>query len=806
MFKNYLLTTLRTITRYRIFTIINVTGLAIGMAGCILIMLYVTDELSYDHYHEKAEQIYRAGIDGKIGEMEIQTYTSAAPIARTMVEEFPEVLNAVRFDGGGNQMITYKNRSFIEDGIYYVDSTVFDIFSWNLLKGNPKTALANPNSLVLTETMARKYFGDENPMGQSLTFDNRSEYKVTGVMEDVPHNSHLTFDFLASLSTLPHSRSEQWMSDRYATYILLQGGITDKAIEPKLGDFLQEHAGPQIEEQLGITMDEWLAGDNRYGYFLEPLTGIWLDSEASMQPQPVGDKRYVLIFALVAVFILLIACVNFMNLTTAKSSNRAREVGMRKVAGARRNQLIRQFLTESVMLSFIALVVAVALVHLMMPTFNNLTQKELTIPYLSDPWFIPGLLLLALITGLIAGSYSSISLSSFKIITVLKGRIQSGTKGAMFRSGLVVFQFAISVAIIIGTFVVYNQLQYMQNKKLGFDKEQVLVIKRPHALSDQMETFKQELLKYPEITAAGASSQVPGSGFSGNVYQREGASSDQMIHFRTMSGDYDFPEAMGMTIKQGRYFSRDFPGDSSSVVINEAAVKTLGYDNPVGRYLMAYGANGEIINQLKIVGVMENFHTESMHEQIPNVVIQYPDNLHAHYMAIRVNGQNLSQTLSKVENMWQEFLPRQPFDYFFMDNYFDELHKAEARTGKLLGIFSVLALFIASMGLFGLSSFITEQRTKEIGVRKVMGSTVSNILLLLNKQFTKWILVANLIAWPVAWYFMNDWLQNFAYRIDLSLLPFILVGIGSVLLAALTVSYQTFRAATVNPARSLRYE
>ena len=805
MFRNYLLTTLRSIARHRIFTLINVAGLAIGMAGCILIMLYVTDELSYDRYHEKAEQIYRAGIDGKIGKREMKTYTSAAPLARTMIEEFPEVKNGVRLYTGSNKLITHGDRNFIEDGVYYADSTVFDIFSFELLRGNPKTALANPNSIVFTQSMAEKYFGEEDPMNKTVTFDNDGEFKVTGVMEDVPHNTHFHFDFLASLNSLAHSQSQTWLSDRYGTYLLLQEGITDKDIEPKMGDFLKKHMGPQIKEGLGISMEQWLSSGNRYGYYLEPLTGIYLDSEATMQMEPVGDKRYVIIFSLVALFILIIACVNFMNLTTAKSSNRAKEVGMRKVAGARRKQLIFQFLSESVVLSFIALIVALMLVHLMMPTFNQITQKELTIPYLTEPLFIPALIVLAGITGLIAGSYSSISLSSFNIITVLKGRIASGSKGAWFRSGLVVFQFAISVAIIIATFVVFNQLQYMQNKKLGFDKENVLVIERPHALGSQLKAFRQELLKNPEIITAEASNNIPGTGFSGSVYQREGASSDEMIHFRTMTAGYDFPEAMGMKIKKGRYFSDDFQGDSSCVVVNESAVKALGYDEPIGRHLMAY-RNGEVMLKLKIIGVMEDFHTESMHERIPNVVMRYPGDFHESYMAVRVNSKNINRSLKKVENLWQEFLPQQPFDYFFMDTHFDNLHKSEIRTGKLLGIFSVLAIFIASMGLFGLSSFITEQRTKEIGVRKVMGSTVTNILLLLNKQFTQWILIANLMAWPVAWYLMNDWLQNFAYRIDLSLHAFIVAGVGSIVLALITVSYQTFRAAAVNPARSLRYE
>jgi len=805
MFRNYLLTTLRTINRHRVFTFINVTGLAIGMASCILILLYVTDELSYDRYHENAEQIYRAGIDGKIGERAMKTYSSSAPFGRTMVEEFPEVKNAVRFLSSSNKLITHGDQNFIEDGVYYADSTVFEIFSWKLIKGNPETALANPNSIVFTESMARKYFGEEDPMNKSVTFDNDTEFKITGIMEDVPHNSHFHFDFLASLSTVDHSKSERWMSDRYATYLLLQEGITDKTIEPKLDDFLKKHMGPQLEEAIGLTMDEWLSSGNRYGYFLEPLTGIYLDSEATMHMEPVGDKRYVIIFSMVALFILIIACVNFMNLTTAKASNRAKEVGLRKMAGARRRQLIIQFLSESVILSFIALIIALALGHLLLPTFNQLTQKELGIPYLLNPWFIPGLIVIALFTGLFAGSYSSISLSSFGIVTVLKGRIQSGVKGSWFRSGLVVFQFTISVAVIIATIMVYQQLHYIQNKKLGFDRENVLVIERPHAMGEQVEAFKQELLRYPGVLSAGTGSEVPGTGFSGNIYQREGAGTNDMIHFRVMTGDFDFPQAMGMNMKEGRYFSKDYKGDTTSVVVNESAVKALGYEEPVGRSLVAYGENKSKVKH-KIIGVIEDFHTESLHEQIPNVVMYYPDNFHASYMAVKVRGANISQTLGNIEELWQEFLPREPFDYFFMDTHFDNLHQSESRTAKLLAIFSVLALFIASLGLFGLSSFITEQRTKEIGIRKVMGSTITNILLLLSRQFTKWVLIANLVAWPVAFYFMNSWLQNFAYRIEISPGVFIFTGVVSILLALLTISYQTIKAASTNPARSLRYE
>ncbi|MFC2096531.1 ABC transporter permease [Bacteroidota bacterium] len=780
-------------------------GLAIGMACCIMILLFVTDELSYDRYHENSNQIYRAGIDGRMGDRDFMTYTTAAPFARTMLEEFPEIINASRFLSGSNKLITYGDKNFIEDGVYYADSTAFDIFSWEMIKGNPKTALANPGSIVFTESMVKKYFGDEDPMDKTVTFDNDNEFKITGVIKDVPHNSHFHFDFLGSLSTFDWSRNENWLSDQYASYLLFDKGSTGADVEAKIRDFVLKYVGPQVEQVLGISIEEWEKSGNRYGYFLEPLTGIYLNSEATFHMEPVGDKRYVIIFSIVAIFILVIACVNFMNLTTAKASNRAREVGIRKVVGARRGQLIFQFLNESFFLSILAMFIALLLVYLLLPGFNNITQKELSVNYLSNSWFIPGIILMTIFVGLFAGSYSSISLSSFSVLTVLKGKIQTGKKSSFFRSGLVVFQFAISIGIIIATIIVYNQLNYMQNKKLGFEKENVIVIERPNALGDQLDSFKEELLGFPDIDAISATSNVPGKDFSGNVYQRENSKSDELIHFQRIRTDYDYTKALGIIIKDGRYFSQDFPGDSNSVVINESAVKSLGYNDPVGKLLIGFGDNEERI-QFQIIGIVEDFHTESMHERIPNVALFCPKDYHASYMAVKVNNSDINKTLKSIEKKWQEFLPQQPFDYFFMDDYFNSLHKTESRTGKILGIFALLALFIASLGLFGLSSFISEQRTKEIGIRKVMGSTVSGILVLLSKQFTLWVIIANILAWPVAYYLMDKWLQNFEYKIHINFVLFIIAGLASLFIALLTISYQTLKAASTNPANSLRYE
>ncbi len=805
MFKNYFLAALRAIARYRFFSFINVLGLAIGLAGCILIALYVIDELSYDRYHENAENIYRAGLDGKIGDREMMTYTSAAPFARTMVQEFPEVISACRFYELGNKKIKYEDRIFLESDLMMADSTVFEIFSWNLLHGNKREALRKPNTIVMTTSMARKYFGDSDPIGEMLEYDDRLSLRVTGIMEDVPDNSHFHFDALVSMETSPQSRSNHWLSDSYMCYLLLRNDASGLALEEKLHDFVLKYVGPQLEAGIGMSMEEWLESDNRYGYYLEPLTGIYLDSEATMEIEPLGSKKMVMVFSMVALFILFIACINFMNLTTAKSSVRAKEVGVRKVLGGTKNQLILQFLSEAVVLSFIALLMALVFVHLLLPYFNNLTQKSLALPYFTSSWFLPALIGLSIFTGLLAGSYTAFSFASFGVVTVLKSSPSKIGKGKWLRSGLVVFQFGVAIVVIIATFYVYYQINYIQNKDLGFEKENVIVLKRPKALESQLESFKQELEKIPSVKLAAASSEVPGTGFSGNIFQREGASSSEMVHFQVLTSGYEFPQVMGLEIKAGRFFSKEFPGDTMSVVVNESAVAALGYNDPLGKNLVGYSGGLELITY-KIIGVVKNFHSGSLKEQIPNIAFFYPENYTPSYMAISIEQGNKTAALRTIRAKWEEFIPGQVFGYFYMDDYYNDLHKNEMRSGKILGIFALLSLFIALLGLFGLSLFISEQRTKEIGVRKVMGAKISQIVLLLNKQFTVWILLANLIAWPVAWYFVSRWMENFAYHVSPGAWIFVLTAFISVVFGWLTVSYQSIKAAVVKPAKSLRYE
>ena len=775
------------------------------MASCIFIALYVLDELSYDRYHENAEHIYRAGLDGKIGDREMMTYTSAAPFARTMVQEFPEVRSACRFYDLGNKKITYTDNTFLEENIMLADSTVFEIFSWKLLHGNAQKALSKPNTIVMTETMARKYFGNADPIGKVLEYDDRLSLTVTGIVEDVPHNSHFHFDALISMETSSRSRSNHWLSDSYMCYLLLRDDASEVELEEKLHDFVLKYVGPQLEAGIGMSMEEWLESDNRYGYFLEPLTGIYLDSEATMEIEPLGNKKMVMVFSLVAIFILCIACINFMNLTTAKSSVRAKEVGVRKVLGGTRKQLILQFLSEAIVLSFIALILAILIVQLLLPYFNNLTQKSLILPYFSSTWFLLSLIGLAILTGLLAGSYSAFSFASFGIVPVLKSSFLKNGKGKWLRSGLVVFQFSVSIVVIIATFYVYYQINYIHNKDLGFEKENVIVIKQPKALGEKLESFKQELEKMPAVKLAAATSEVPGTGFSGNIFQREGASSSEMVHFQVLTSDYEFPGVMKIKMKSGRFFSKEFPGDTMSVVVNESAVKALGYDKPIGKNLVGY-SDGEDVIAYQIIGVVEDFHAGSLKEQIPNIAFFHPGNYTPSYMAISVEPGNKMAALKSIRDKWEEFLPGQVFSYFYMDDYYNDLHKNEMRSGKILGVFALLSLFIALLGLFGLSLFISEQRTKEIGVRKVMGARISQIVFLLNRQFTLWILLANLIAWPVAYYFVSRWMENFAYHVSPGVWIFVFTGLISVAFGWFTVSYQSIKAAIVNPSKSLRYE
>jgi predicted permease len=785
MIKNYLKVALRNITRHKGYSFINITGLAIGMACCILILLWVQDELSFDRFHENANDIYRVVQDINFADHSTTWAITQGPLGPSLRDDFPEIVNMVRFQRRGMRL-THEDKTFDEE-LGMADGSIFEVFTFPLLRGDPASALADPFSLVLTEEMAHKYFGEQDPIGKVLNADGRFDFKVTGIIQEVPRNSHIRFDFLVPFvfgRELGYT-VDRWNNSSFTTYVQLQGGLQAGDALPKIARYLDDK--PTIEKDAALN--------------LQPLTRIHLHSHYDFDFAS-GDVTYVTIFSLVAFFILLIACINFMNLTTARSANRAREVGMRKVAGAYRSDLIRQFFGESILLAFVAFCLALGLVWLLLDTFNNLAAKELTLGFSSSVWLWFGLLGIALVTGLIAGSYPALFLSGFQPVRVLKGSVQSGAKSSRFRKFLVVFQFSLTILLIICTLVVYHQLDFMRNKKLGYDKEHLVYLGMRGDMREQFDAVKQELLAHPSILGVTASANVPtyGYSFSNSLWRWEGQDPDAEILIRASFVDEDFFKTMGIELIAGRDLSREFSTDQdTAVAVNEAAARAMGMADPVGQRLTL----GE--NNLTIQGMVKDYHFRSLRQEIdPLILIFSPPS--SRVLFVRLRGEDMPQSLAHVEEVWNTFAPGFDFRYRFMDEALDLLYRAEQRTGSIFRIFTMLAVLISCLGLFGLASYMAEQRTKEIGIRKVLGATVSHIVFLLSKDFTKWVIVANLVAWPVAYLAMHQWLQGFAYRIPL---PWWVFGVSAILalaIALLTVSYQSIRAAVSNPVDALKYE
>ncbi len=810
VFKNYLKVAFRNLLRQKGYSFINVAGLAIGIACCILILLYVQDELSYDRQPAHADRTYRITLEGSVGGNDFNMAISCAPIGPTLTTEMPEVEQYARIRNFGFPVLRYKDKVFSEERFYAADSTFLEVFAVALIQGDPKTALTKPNNLVLTRSMAEKYFGDEDPLGKSINADNRRDWLVTGVIEDAPVNSHIHYDFLGSLTTYEDSRQPFWISNNYYTYIVVRDGVTLAELSDKLPAIVRKYAEPQILQATGITFDQLIESGGKYSYHLQPLTDIHLRSDLDYEAEPNGNAATVTIFGVIALAILLIACINFMNLATARSSNRGKEVGIRKTLGSNRTQLVRQFLAEAVFTTCLAVVAAMLLVYLLLPHFNQLSGKELTLDSFMSPIVVLRLLGLAAVVGLIAGSYPAFFLAAFQPVKVLKGvRTQSGEgRSANLRTGLVVFQFTISIVLIIGTIVVNNQLDFIQNRKLGFNKEQVVIVHKTDDIGKQVYPFMEELRKNANIIDASNSTTLPGLPFSGNVHQRAGASGEDSHLIFEMRSDYDFAETYQIKMAAGRYFSRAWSTDSSAIVLNQAAVQTFGLtDDPIGQEISAMGRTTEESEHFKVVGVMEDFHFESLHQKIRPMAIK----LHhrgglGRYVSVRVAPGHIQETVAAIEETWGKFAGSQAFEHTFFDRDFARLYDAETQTRKILTLFSMLAVVVACLGLFGLASFTTEQRTKEIGIRKALGASVAAVIALLSRQFIKWVLVASAIAWLIAGFAMRSWLQNFAYHTNLEPWSFVIAAIGALVIALLTVSYQTIRAALMNPVDSLRYE
>lgn len=798
MLKNYLRVALRNLRKHKAYAFINITGLAIGIACCCFIFLYVQDEFSYDRYHANADRIVRIAEDLRTESELLYQATSAPAMGPKFVEDFPEVLSMVRFDNTGG-LFQYKDRRFQEDNLFFADSTVFDIFSFELLQGDPKTALTRPYSLVLTESAAQKYFdAGEDPIGKVLTDENEDgqPFTVTGIVADVPRNSHFRFEGLIAMSTRTASNPRMddiWFWNSFYTYLLLPEGYDKAELEAKVPAFIERHmadATGMYYEQLPLI----------------PLTDIYLTSHRTWEIEPNSNGTYLYIFAAVAIFILLIACVNFMNLATARSAERAKEVGMRKVVGARRMQLAGQFLSESFVMTTVAMVLALGLCWVLMPVFNNLTGKALSVGILLQGMYAIGLVGLVLTVGLVAGLYPAIVLSSFRPIRVLKGQFRSSKDGAWLRKGLVVFQFGISIVLIVGTVVVIQQLAYLQDQNLGFTQEQLLVLDFNYddKVHQQAEAIKQSFLAHPNITHAGLSASTPGSGNTNmftNVDVREGDTRAANLNYYPVG--IDFLETYGLEVIAGRGFSRDFPVDTlESLIINEAMLAHFGWATPEEALDRTFRRGR---NVLRVVGVVKDFNYKSLHETVQPLALFVNPNW-TQFLTLRLNTQNLQQTMVDIEGLWAELVPHRPYDAVFLDDYFNRQYRAEERFASLFRYFAGLAILIACLGLFGLASFMAQQRTKEIGVRKVLGATVGQILVLLSKDFARLVVVAFVVATPVAYFAMDQWLTSFAYRIDMGMWVFLVAGVLAFLIAGLTVSYQALKAAVANPVQSLRYE
>jgi putative ABC transport system permease protein len=802
MFKNYLKIAIRNIRKQKGYAFINIAGLAIGMACCILIILYIAHELSYDRFHENSDRIFRIGINAKISGSPLLAPLSNAPSPLVLKQDYPEVLDAVRIRSPfpvSKTLVKYEDKKFYVDGVLYADNSFFDVFTFPMINGDSKTALKTAYSVVLTEEIAFRYFGDDDPLGKVLKFNEREDFTVTGVIKNVPRNSHFTFSMLCSFETLyarDREAMENWYNWNLYAYLLLPEEYDYRQLEKKFPAFIEKHLGEELKA---------IGGEMKY--FLQPLTSIHLHSNLQFELSGNSSILYVYIFGAIALFILVIACINFMNLATARSANRAKEVGLRKVVGAKRKELIKQFLGESLVYSFFSLLIALALVELALPFFRSFSGIDLRLSYASLGWLIPGFLGLILFVGVVAGSYPALFLSRFQPVRVLKGSLKAGTASSRFRSLLVVAQFVISISLIIGTAIILNQLNYMKNTSLGFDKEKVLVVEiMDRSILQSLDSIKTELKRIPGVLNVAASSIVPGEFPDHQIYLPEGFSEKQAQVMESMNVDHDFIPTLGIEIVDGRNFSAEFKTDSGeTVLINETAAKKFGWDDPVGKTIKVPISYDLEMGTRRIIGVVKDFHLASLHKTIgPLVISNSPGYLNS--IAIKISHENSGHTIDLIRERWRKIHPDRPFEYYFLGDSFDSQYDSEERLSDLVASFAGLAIFIACLGLFGMASFAAEQRTKEIGIRKVLGASVPGVVALISKDFLKIVGIANIVAWPLAYFIMKRWLQSFAYRTSIELGVFILAGFLALVITLITVSYQAIRAAIANPVDSLRYE
>ncbi|MBN1273267.1 MAG: ABC transporter permease [Candidatus Aminicenantes bacterium] len=788
---HYIKTALRIIRRRKAYTFINISGLAIGLCVCMLIVLWVADEWSFDRFHTNADRIFRVYRDESATQMFSTSALTPPPMAAALKQDFPDIIRSTRFGYWRRQLVTYRDKSFNETRYMHVDPDFFHMFSFPLLKGDPDTVFANPYSIVLTEKTAAKYFGEEDPIGKTLTVNNRFDVIITGIIRRDSLKSSLEFDLLSPFDilikeSLGEEVRDNWGFNSFGTYVLLEAAASLDNLNRHLKDYLNKKYSEEDTDAL----------------VLQPLTDIHLFSNLGHDLHNRGDIKYVWIFSALAVFVLLIACVNFVNLTTARSVRRAKEVGLRKVVGANRRQLIRQFFAESVLMSLLALIFALLLVECLLPLFNNLSGKELSSSWLKNPSFLLIFIGLALLTGLLSGIYPALFLSSFQPVRVLKGSMFSTRANPLFRKVLVIFQFSLSVFLITGTLIISRQLSYLRHTNLGFNREHIIYVSIHGKLHEQYNAIRERFLQHPDVLHVTASMALPTNIQSTpGTPMWEGKDPETVMEIKADFIDYDYIETFEISLVEGRSFSREFGSDpETAFIVNEEAVRRMGLESPVvGKKFGFWGIDG------RIIGVMKDAHFQSLHHKIePLVFKMFPDWLRRMY--VKVRSGDMALTLASLEKTWDGMNTGYPFEVRFLDEDFENLYKQEARLENIFRVFAALAVFIACLGLFGLASFIAEQRTKEIGIRKVLGSSTAGIVGLLNRDFLKWILTAAFFAWPAAYLAMHFWLQKFAYRIPLEIWMFFLAASIGLAVGLITVSLQTLKAARTHPANSLKHE
>jgi putative ABC transport system permease protein len=798
MFKNYIKTAFRNIKRHKGYSFINIFGLAVGMTVCLLMLMYVVNETSYDDFHKKGDRIYRISLDwGKEGSRMKFAGTMPA-VAPALNSEIPEVEVAARVRYNDEMIIlNSQNEKIKESGIFHADPEIFEIFSWQMLKGNPVSALKDPFSIVVSQKIAKKYFGNDEPIGQTLNIDGHP-YRVTGLLKDLPSNTHLHCEILISYSTI-HSLGEypeqpwsQWGDD--LTYFVLRKSSSIDSVKDNLNVLLSQNTG------------KWFT--DKMDFILQPLSEIHWDTESRGDVGTKGNIIYVYLFLSGAILVLIIACFNFMNLSTSRYLDRMIEVGVRKVVGANRAQLIKQFLTESLLVATVSMICGVVLFKIL----NSALYSYLDASFVSGtPHFqhlFGMVVLMIIIVGLMAGSYPAWFMSKFHPVDIMKKSIMKGSVKLSFRNVMVVLQFAISIVLILGTLTVYQQINFMKNTDLGFDKEDVILSYLPFTNPQAKEKYpvlKNEFLKYQSVKEVTAVYTVPGINSQFNMsVKREGAGDDDSMTIQALPADFGFVKSMGLEIIDGRDFSEDYSTDSKeSAILNETAVKMFGFESPVGEKLLIPSNNK--LKEVTVIGVVKDFHVKSLHSEISPMMI-YIDPKFFLLMATKIQPENTEATLTYLESVWKKVLGEEEFNYRYMKDAYFSFYDAEEKTGKLLSIFTGLALFISCLGLFGLASFLTNKRVKEIGIRKVLGATVRGIAVLYSKEFTKWVILSNIIAWPIAYYLIRMWLKNFAYKINLTPLPFVISGAAALVIALITVSFHAVKAATANPVNSLRSE